>query len=199
GTITASLVAGVAHDAAGNNSAASTSTDNTISYDVTPPAAPLFTSITTDTGSSSTDRITSDQTLFLNGTAEANSTVTVTRAGTGIIGSTPANPSGGWSFNYTGTTLADGAYSFTAVATDGAGNTGPASAAFAVTVDTTINAPSTPALSPASPDGVTSDSTPTFTGTAEAGSTVRILSDGVQVGTGVATGGSFTITVTTPL
>src|SRR5205085_472375 len=43
-------------------------------------------------------------------------------------------------------------------------------------------------------DDLTNDATPTFTGTAEAGSTVRILSDGVQVGSGVATGGTYTIT-----
>ena len=43
-------------------------------------------------------------------------------------------------------------------------------------------------------DDVTSDTTPTFTGTAEAGSTVTIYRDGVAVGSGVATGGAYSIT-----
>jgi hypothetical protein len=50
-----------------------------------------------------------------------------------------------------------------------------------------------------STDNVTSDTTPTFVGTAEAGSTVTVLADGSPVGTGVATGGAWTITVAVPL
>ena len=41
GTVIASVAAGVAHDAAGNPNTASTSTDNTVTYDVTPPTAEL--------------------------------------------------------------------------------------------------------------------------------------------------------------
>ena len=41
GTVVASIAAGVAHDAAGNPNTASTSTDNTVTYDVTPPTAEL--------------------------------------------------------------------------------------------------------------------------------------------------------------
>ncbi|MGH3369440.1 MAG: Ig-like domain-containing protein, partial [Nocardioidaceae bacterium] len=43
---------------------------------------------------------------------------------------------------------------------------------------------------------LTNDSTPTFTGTAEDGSTVTIYSDGVAVGSGVAVGGMYSITTT---
>ena len=43
-------------------------------------------------------------------------------------------------------------------------------------------------------DNITNVTTPTFTGTAEAGSTVSIFSDLVQVGSGTATGGAYTIT-----
>ena len=53
-------------------------------------------------------------------------------------------------------------------------------------------------VSPPNPDtitdNITSDTTPTFTGTAEAGSTVTIFSDGVAVGSGIATGGNYSIT-----
>ena len=41
GTVIASLAAGVAHDAAGNANDASTSTDNTVTYDVTPPTVTI--------------------------------------------------------------------------------------------------------------------------------------------------------------
>ncbi len=41
GTVVASLAAGVANDADGNSSAASTSTDNTVTFNVIPPAIPL--------------------------------------------------------------------------------------------------------------------------------------------------------------
>ncbi len=41
GTVVASIAAGKAHDAAGNPNAASTSTDNTVTYDVTPPTVTI--------------------------------------------------------------------------------------------------------------------------------------------------------------
>src|SRR5207248_1250418 len=63
-------------------------------------------------------------------------------------------------------------------------------------------APATPDLTDASDSGasntdnITSATSPTFTGTAEAGSTVTILVDGVAKGSGTATGGSYSITTT---
>ena len=41
GTVIASIAAGVAQDAAGNPNIASTSTDNTVTYDVTPPTVTI--------------------------------------------------------------------------------------------------------------------------------------------------------------
>jgi len=61
------------------------------------------------------------------GTAQAGSTVTVTQAGAGAIGSITTDVSGNWGFDYTGTTLAAGSYTFTATATTAAGGTGPVS------------------------------------------------------------------------
>src|SRR5439155_13979933 len=68
------------------------------------------------------------------------------------------------------------------------------------TVDNTApSAPSTPDLADASDSGasntdnITSVTTPTFTGTAEAGSTVKIFSDAVQVGSTTATGGAYSL------
>ncbi len=93
-----------------------------------------------------------------------------------LLGSATANGSGAWSFT-TGT-LNDGAHNLTATATDVAGNTGPASSALAVTIDT--GAPVAPAITSFSNDSgvagdhVTNDNTLSLTGTAEAGATVKV-------------------------
>ncbi len=63
GTVVASLAAGVAADPAGNANAASTSTDNTVTRDVTPPTATIDLQAGSDTGASSTDDITNATTL----------------------------------------------------------------------------------------------------------------------------------------
>ena len=73
-------------------------------------AAPAIASFSTDSGTAG-DGITSDNTLTLTGTAEANSTVQVYDGAT-LLGTATANGSGAWSFT-TGA-LADGAHSFTA-------------------------------------------------------------------------------------
>ena len=62
------------------------------------------------------------------------------------------------------------------------------------------SAPSAPDLASSSDNGssneddITNDDTPTFTGTADAGSTVKILVNGVEKGSGIATGGNYSIT-----
>jgi hypothetical protein len=92
------------------------------------------------------------------------------------------------------------------VARDAVGNTNTASTSTDNQVifdlpDTTPPAPpSTPDLAAASDSGVsdadnlTNVTTPTFTGTAETGTTVKIFGDGVQIGSGTAPGGVYTIT-----
>ncbi|MES2276520.1 MAG: MBG domain-containing protein [Bacteroidota bacterium] len=89
--------------------------------------------------------------------------------------------------------------------TDAAGNNGGTGATPSLTFDTLIpNAPSTPDLAAASDagtsgtDNLTNVTTPTFTGTAEAGATVTLYdTDGTTVlGTGVATAGNWSITST---
>ena len=96
----------------------------------------MISSFSTDSGMVG-DGITNDNTLTLTGTAEANSTVKVYDGAT-LLGTATANGSGAWS--YTTAALADGAHSLTATATDAAGNTGAASSALSVTVDTTAPA-----------------------------------------------------------
>jgi hypothetical protein len=142
--------------------------------DTTPPPAPLITGISNDTGVSNTDRITSDTTLVLSGTAAANSTVQLFRANASI-GTVTTNTSGNWSFDYTGTTLSNGTYNFTATATDAAGNISLLSDPLSVTVDNT--APNQIAtITGMSPDPGTS-STDFLTND---GTTVRTYSGGLS-------------------
>ena len=121
----------IAKDAAGNASAATAAL--TITIDTAAPAAPVIsTTITNDTGTSASDHITSDNTVLLTGSAEANSTVTISDGVT--CSARTANGTGAWS--YTTAALLDGAHSLTAKATDTAGNVGAASSALSVTIDT---------------------------------------------------------------
>jgi hypothetical protein len=96
---------------------------------------------------------------------------------------------------YVDATVAAGQQYFYRVrATNLAGRSG-ASNIDTVTTPTPPAAPSAPDLAPgsdsgaSSTDNVTNDNTPTFTGTAPAGTTVRLFADGVQIGSVVAGGG----------
>lgn len=162
--------------------------------DTSAPAAPIISSITTDTGASASDAITQDRTLYFNGTAEPNSTVNVYIGGV-YIGSTTANASGDWTLDYTGTSLADATNNLTATATDAAGNTSGLSSVFPVVVDNAPPAPPT-VISPADGSVVTSH-TPSVSGTAEPNSSVNVYVDGILVGTVSANGaGAWNYTLT---
>ncbi|MDC0714124.1 Ig-like domain-containing protein [Stigmatella sp. ncwal1] len=180
-------VRATASDAAGNASAPSNT--NTFIVDTTPPAAPVV--ITPANGST-----TQDNTPTYSGTAEAGSTVTVIVDGI-PVGTTTANTSGAWSFTPT-VPLADGSHTVKATSTDAAGNLSPESNTNTFTVDTTP--PATPVVITPANGSTTQDNTPTYSGTADAGSTVTIIVDGVPVGTTTAsTGGSWSFTPTAPL
>ncbi|MBO4121110.1 BapA prefix-like domain-containing protein [Cupriavidus gilardii] len=183
------VVTVTATDAAGNTSAPATET-----VDAAAPTAPSIDTVVDDADPVSAPLTsgdsTNDTTPTIAGTAEANSTVQIFN-GTTLLGTVIADGSGNWTFTPT-TPLTDGSYALTATATDAAGNTGPASAAFDFTLDT---AP------PAQPSVNDSNGT-TLTGTAEANSTVNIDTngDGTPEATVVADGsGTWTYTPTTPL
>ena len=116
-------------DAAGNTSAPSAV--STVNTAVTTPS---IVAISDDTGAPS-DGVTSDNTLVLTGNAAPGDTVSVTLAGSGLVGSAIADGGGVWTIDHTGTALADGNYAFRATAANPSG-TSPSSAVFAVTVDT---------------------------------------------------------------
>jgi hypothetical protein len=95
---------------------------------------PLTTTLVSDTGTSSTDGITSNPAIT--GSAQANTLVTI-KEGSTVLGTTTADGTGAWSFTPAG--LADGAHTLTVTQTDLAGNTGTAALSF--TLDTTTTAP----------------------------------------------------------
>ncbi|MFZ3017582.1 MAG: DUF4347 domain-containing protein, partial [Gallionella sp.] len=106
---------------------------NITAPDTTAPNAPSTPDMTagTDSGSSSTDNLTSDTTPTFTGTAEANSTVTLYDTnGTTVLGTATAT-GGNWSI--TSSALSAGAHTLTAKATDAAGNVSAASAGLAIT------------------------------------------------------------------
>ncbi|SMH61874.1 Ig-like domain-containing protein [Azospirillum agricola] len=193
-TITASGLGTGAHtlsarmvDAAGNTSAASATL--TITVDTTAPGAPGTPSLGAGSNSGSTaDSITSVFAPTITGTAEANSLVTLYDGAT-ALGTVTADGGGVWSV--TTPSLADGAHTLSAVALDPAGNTSAASAPLTVTIDTTAAAPTGLALATVSDtglvgDNLTSATTPTITGRAEAGSTVTLLEGTTVLGTATA-------------
>jgi hypothetical protein len=173
-----------AMDLAGNVSLASTTLDVTV--DTIAPSLPIIASFSPDSATLG-DGITDLNHVTLVGAAEANSTVKV-YDGTALVGTAVANSGGAWSFS-TGT-LADGTHNFTATDTDAAGNTSASSPAMHVTVDTA--APLAPTMASFSPDsaamgdGITKADVLTLSGSADAGSTVKIYDGATLLGTAVA-------------
>ena len=175
----------VATDRAGNDTSSAV-LEVTVDTTTATPTIDLDTA--SDTGTSDTDDLTRDATPSLSGTAEAGSTVTIFDGMT-ELGSVTADGSGNWSF--TSTSLAAGAHELTVSAKDTAGNTAT-SAPLTITVDV---ATATPAIdldaasdSAVDTDNITTDTTPSFSGTAEAGASVEIFRGGRSVGTVTADG-----------
>src|SRR4029077_11492291 len=149
-------------DAAGNTA----STSLTFTLDTTAPA--ITSRLANDTGSSSTDRITSDPTLT--GTGAANAVVHFTIDGSAIAGTATADASDACSF--TPTALGNASHTVVASEADAAGNAGSASLTF--TLDTTAPAITSRLANDtgsSSTDRITSN--PTLTGTGAANAVVH--------------------------
>ena len=162
----------------------------TVVIDLTPPAAPAVTDISSDSGASATDNITNVQSQIFSGTSStANGTVQVFLNGK-AIGTTTVGPNGSWSFNYSQTKFNQGTYLVTAEVTDYVGNVSALSAPFNMVIDlTTPNSPQITSWGPetgSSNQAVTNVNTPTVHGTALANSTVTVLNNGQPLGTTTA-------------
>ena len=133
--------------------------------------------------------------VALTGTAEPGDSLVVKSASGAIVCSVAqVAVGGGWSC--TTSALPDGSNTLTAVSTSPAGVVSPASASVAVVVDTV--APVAPAL--AQTFSPTSNTTPTFSGAAEAGSTVKVSEGATLLCSTVALGNStFSCTSTVVL
>ncbi|MDR6306434.1 hypothetical protein GGQ85_004166 [Nitrobacter vulgaris] len=172
-----------ATDVAGNIGKTSTVLNVSVSSSTSEgPAAPKIVSFSSDSGKVG-DFITSDNSLTLNGTATANSTVTLYDKG-GKIGTATSDGTGAWSFKTA--TLTDGAHNLTATDTNSVGKTSAASEAVSVTIDT--HAPTAPKMgiystSGTAVSGTTANNDFILKGTAEASSTVKIFDADKQIGT----------------
>ncbi|MDP3236610.1 MAG: Ig-like domain-containing protein [Myxococcales bacterium] len=187
-TMGAHTVTASATDAAGNTSSLTAPTPFTVAAGQPPPAPVVSSPIA--------NAVTSDATPAFEGTATPGSTVNVFVDG----GMTPvctavADTTGRFVCAPT-TPLTEGPHTVTATATTGDG-TSPSSTGVPFTVDSM--APPLPVITSPTVDQVTS-STPTITGTAEAGSTVTVRVDGQVVCEVVAsTQGAWSCPVTQPL
>ena len=97
---------------------------------------PNILGISPDNGTSNSDGITNVNQIKISGVAPDSETITVYNNGT-AIGTTVADVNGNWTFDNTGTALADGTYIFTATATDPNGDVSALSLPYGVTIDTT--------------------------------------------------------------
>jgi hypothetical protein len=186
-------VVATATDAAGN---ATLSAPYSLLIDTVAPSSPVITGIDDNvapvTGPVANGAATNDTTPTVSGTAERGATVTL-KSGSTTLGTTTADDTGLWSFTHL--SLTQGTYSLTATATDAVGNTSAASQPYSLTIDTSL--PLLPAITaalddvlqyigPVSNGGATNDTSPSFTGTAEAGSFVTLRDGVTEVGSAVA-------------
>ncbi|EFH11684.1 Ig-like domain-containing protein, partial [Teichococcus cervicalis] len=189
-----------ATDLAGNTGVLSAAFAATL--DTVAPAAPSIAGISPDSGSSATDRVTSQGGIAITGTGPASATIRLYSGGT-QVGSTTSDASGNWVISLAGTPLAEGAHNLTARATDVAGNEGSDSATVTVVVDSTP--PAAPVLTAISPNTAvlpnmfyTSAQALTLSGTAEANTSVAVLLNGNAIGSTTADGnGGWSLDIST--
>jgi hypothetical protein len=177
-TVTATVT-----DYVGNTSALSVAFAVTI--DQTAPSVPVIAGITPDTGTSSTDGITSATTPSFFGTAEPGSLVTVYK-GTQVLCSGTADGNGNWTASVTGGGLGAGTYSITATATDAAGNVSNLSQQDTLTIITQTQTPKVTGISPdtgkSGNDGVTSAQNIKISGQSSPNCTIQVFQNGAAIG-----------------
>jgi hypothetical protein len=166
-------------DAAGNQSSGYAQLSLTI--DTQAPAAPAVTGFASDTTPAGDGR-TSDGSLVISGTAEANATIVLYRDDLdGALGATTADGSGHWSFDYTATVLPVGSYVFRATASDATGHVSGRSGGLAVVVTDATDLPAVTLDDVAGDDRITQMEAfagVTLSGTVDEGATVALRING---------------------
>jgi hypothetical protein len=149
--------------------------------------------------------VTNDNTPTIKGVTEAGATVTI-KDGATTLGTVKADASGNYTFT-PATPLNDGTHSIVATSTDDAGNSIMESTGYFIvdtiapgSVSLTITDNVAPIIGEISNNGVTDDTTPTFTGNTEAGATVTIKDGATVLDTVIAdANGNYTFTPSAPL
>jgi hypothetical protein len=162
-----------------------------IDTQVSPPAIRVVNDSSGGNGS------TNNPQVIVGGTTEPGSTVEIVRDGV-PVGSVVADVNGDWQVTEDAG-LGDGNYEYTGMVTDPAGNISEVSSALPVNVDTLAPpAPGNLTITPDSGtpgDGLTNTGDIVFSGTAEAGSRVRLQVDGESIGSvAVGTDGNWAAT-----
>jgi hypothetical protein len=167
------------------------------------------TAISGDGGMDGNDFITSDQTLLISGTSDAdNGAHVAVKVNGAIVGYTTVT-GGVWSFDYTGTVLATGNYTLSADLIDAAGNVAATAVDQALTVDTVADEAAiagrviaVTAISGdtgvSNSDFITNDQTLVISGTSDAsnGANVAVKVNGTIVGYTTVTGGVWSFDYT---
>ncbi|WP_454055924.1 Ig-like domain-containing protein [Cupriavidus sp. Marseille-Q8015] len=187
----ANSLSAVEMDPAGNQTGRSA--PYAITLDFTRPTPPVIENVQDDVGSVvgmlQKGAVTDDARPAVIGTAQGGSTITVFDGAT-RLGTTTADASGNWTFT-PATALADGAHNLTATATNAVGQTSEPTGVWNFRVDTAAPADATDVVmiddvgavtGPITAGSTTDDSRPDFSGTAEPGSKVEILDNGVKIG-----------------
>lgn len=149
-----------------------------VTIDITPPAAPII-------DSSLNNLITNNQKPIINGTAEANSRITVNIDGidyadvaTALNSTGTAGANEKWSYTPT-VALGNGNHVITAKAKDLANNLSTASTVTNITIDTIQ--PAVPIIKAPINNLVTSNKTQIISGTSEANAKITVKIDGVEL------------------
>ncbi len=147
-----------------------------------------------DSGALTNDAITNVTTPLFTGTGEPGAAINFM-----IDGATynaTVDDAGNWSVNVTTPLATDGDYNYTVTATDDAGNV--ATQTGNITVDTqiqlTANLVSTSDTGISSTDGMTKDSTPSFSGIAYAGASIQLQIGGATYTIQADTDGNWAVT-----
>ncbi|POT56297.1 Ig-like domain repeat protein [Citrobacter amalonaticus] len=198
------ILTATASDGAGNEGSESNSF--TLLVDTNAPNAPQILSATIVVG---TDNVvlangstTNQETPLLSGTGEPGATIAIYNNGV-ELDTVQVNSQGKWTWQ-PANDLAEGLNVLTATATDAAGNVSPVSGVYSITIDTVPPAQPdaplvtdnvAPVVGNVASGGATNDTTPTFSGTGEVGSTIIIYNNNVEIGrTTVGDNGAWSFT-----